>query len=66
VVSYWDGDRWTPVKHPAITWATESAAPTVITFSRVHTTKLRLDLTSAAPGAASGAQRISALAVTGG
>ncbi|WP_329459519.1 glycoside hydrolase family 2 TIM barrel-domain containing protein [Streptomyces sp. NBC_01497] len=58
-VSYWDGDRWSPVKHPAITWATGSDAPTVVTFTPVRTVSVRLDLTSAAPGTASGAQRIS-------
>jgi beta-galactosidase len=65
-VSYWDGDRWTPVGQPAITWATATDTPTVVTFSAVDTASLRLDLTSAAPGTPSGAQRISALAVSTG
>jgi beta-galactosidase len=65
-VSYWDGDRWTPVTHPAVTWATATDAPTVITFSLLHTASLRLDLTSAAPDTAAGAQRISELTVSAG
>ncbi|MFI6344260.1 glycoside hydrolase family 2 TIM barrel-domain containing protein [Streptomyces sp. NPDC050560] len=60
-VSHWDGDRWSPVRHPTLTWAKDSDAATVVTFSRVHTTALRLDLTSAAPGTRAGAQRISLL-----
>ncbi|WP_329133294.1 DUF4982 domain-containing protein [Streptomyces sp. NBC_01476] len=65
-VSFWDRDRWVPVKHPAITWATATDAPTVITFSPVHTASLRLDLTSAAPDTAAGAQRISELTASAG
>ncbi|SEG75920.1 beta-galactosidase [Actinacidiphila yanglinensis] len=65
-VSYWDGDRWSPVPDPAVTWASASGAPTVIAFTAVHTARLRLDLTSATPGTASGAQRISELTATAG
>ncbi|WP_329373728.1 DUF4982 domain-containing protein [Streptomyces sp. NBC_00669] len=63
-VSYWDGDRWTPVKHPAVSWASASDSPTVVSFTAVHTARLRLDLTSAAPGTPAGAQRVSALTAT--
>ncbi|MFF7154639.1 glycoside hydrolase family 2 TIM barrel-domain containing protein [Streptomyces sp. NPDC008139] len=64
-LSYWDGDRYVPVKNPAITWATASGAPTVITFPAVRTPRLRLDLTSAAPGTPDGAQRITDFTVSG-
>ncbi|MFC4035710.1 glycoside hydrolase family 2 TIM barrel-domain containing protein [Streptomyces polygonati] len=60
-VSYLDGDRWVPVRKPVITWATATGTPTVITFSGVHTAAVRLDLTSAAPDTAAGAQRITEL-----
>ncbi|WP_333769356.1 glycoside hydrolase family 2 TIM barrel-domain containing protein [Streptomyces sp. IBSBF 2435] len=62
-VSYWDGDRFVPARNQAVTWATASDAPTVITFTRLHTAQLRLDLTSAYPGADNGAQRITTLTV---
>jgi beta-galactosidase len=65
-LSYWDGDRYVQVRDPAITWATATGAPTVVTFRRVHTPGLRLDLTSAAPGTAAGAQRITELTVGSG
>jgi beta-galactosidase len=65
-LSYWDGDRYVPIRNPAITWATATGTPTVITFPAVRTPRLRLDLTSAAPGSAGGAQRITDFAVGGG
>ncbi|WP_405720583.1 DUF4982 domain-containing protein [Streptomyces sp. NBC_01537] len=61
--SYWDGDRYVPVKNPAVSWATASGSPTVLTFAPLTTARLRLDLTSAHPGATNGAQRISTLTV---
>ncbi|MFI0895517.1 glycoside hydrolase family 2 TIM barrel-domain containing protein [Streptomyces sp. NPDC020983] len=64
-VSAWDGDRFVPVKDPAVTWATASGAPTTVSFTAVHTARIRLDLVSAAPGSANGAQRITELTVTG-
>ncbi|MFI1096114.1 glycoside hydrolase family 2 TIM barrel-domain containing protein [Streptomyces sp. NPDC020917] len=60
-VSYWDRDRWVPVAGQDVAWATGSDAPTVITFTGVHTDRVRLDMVSAAPGAPGGAQRITAL-----
>jgi len=44
-VRSWDGSRWVPVTGLHV----ERGAPTRITFDRVRTTMLRLDLTSAAP-----------------
>ncbi|MFK4268814.1 hypothetical protein [Streptomyces milbemycinicus] len=60
-VSAWNGHAYVPVREAKVTWATSSDTPTVITFAPVRTSRLRLDLTSARPGAADGAQRISAL-----
>ncbi|MFJ9582449.1 glycoside hydrolase family 2 TIM barrel-domain containing protein [Streptomyces acidicola] len=60
-VSVWDGRRYVPVRGVKSDWATESDAPTVITFDPVRGTRLRLLLTSAHPGAAKGAVRISRL-----
>lgn len=36
----------------------------MITFAALHTDRIRLDLTSAAPDSAAGAQRITSLAVS--
>ncbi|MER6013192.1 glycoside hydrolase family 2 TIM barrel-domain containing protein [Streptomyces bluensis] len=62
-VSVWDGKRYVPVQGVKTDWATESDAPTVITFDPVRGTRLRLLLTSAHPGHAEGAVRISRLEV---
>jgi beta-galactosidase len=62
-VSAWNGAAYVPVRGATVTWATSSDTPTVITFTRVRTSRVRLDLTSARPGAADGAQRISTLTV---
>ncbi|MFE4579203.1 hypothetical protein [Streptomyces chartreusis] len=45
----------------AVEWATDSDAPTVVTFGAVRGSGLRLTLTSAHPGEARGAIRISRL-----
>ncbi|MBY8882623.1 glycoside hydrolase family 2 TIM barrel-domain containing protein [Actinacidiphila acidipaludis] len=57
---YWDRDRWVPVREQNVAWGTSSDAPTVISFTGVHTDRVRLDMVSAAPGAPGGAQRITA------
>lgn len=57
----WDGRRYVPVTGPAVDWATASDAPTVITFDTARSSRLRLTLTSAHPGEARGAIRISKL-----
>ncbi|MGP4083741.1 glycoside hydrolase family 2 TIM barrel-domain containing protein [Streptomyces sp. KR55] len=59
----WDGRRYVPVEGTAVDWATASDAPTVITFDAVRGSRLRLTLTSAHPGEARGAVRISKLEV---
>ncbi|MBO0516872.1 beta-galactosidase, partial [Streptomyces beijiangensis] len=65
-VSAWDGERYVPVQGAVVTWATGSDQPTLVTFTRVRTSRLRLDLTSARPGAVDGAQRISRLEAPAG
>ena len=62
-VSYWDDDRFVPVKNPAISWATASNQPTTLTFDPVHSTRVRLDMTSSAPGTAAGFLQIAELQV---
>ena len=57
-VSAWDGHTYVPVRGTDITWAESSGEPTVIAFSAVRTSRLRLDLVSRYPGEAKGAQRI--------
>ncbi|KUO18228.1 glycoside hydrolase family 2 TIM barrel-domain containing protein [Streptomyces dysideae] len=59
----WDGRRYVPVEGAAVDWATASDAPTVITFTPVRGSRLRLTLTSSHPGEARGAVRISKLEV---
>ncbi|WP_095984947.1 glycoside hydrolase family 2 TIM barrel-domain containing protein [Cystobacter fuscus] len=63
VVTYWDGKGYVPVSHPSISWASASNQPTVISFDPVQTTELRLEMTSPAPGSATGFLQISELEV---
>ncbi|MEU6649668.1 glycoside hydrolase family 2 TIM barrel-domain containing protein [Streptomyces sp. NPDC046900] len=65
-VSVWDGRRYRPVTGAAVDRATASDAPTVITFDAVRGSRLRLLFTSAHPGAADGAVRVSRLEVPAG
>ncbi|WP_369230088.1 glycoside hydrolase family 2 TIM barrel-domain containing protein [Streptomyces sp. R21] len=60
-VEVWDGRKYVPVTGATVDWATASDAPTVVTFDAAGGTALRLTLTSAHPGEANGAQRISKL-----
>jgi beta-galactosidase len=53
-VSYWDGREYVPVRNLVIDWATASGQPTTLTFDPVRSTRLRLDMTSAAPGTGAG------------
>jgi len=62
-VTVWDGHRWTPVTGARTDWATASDDPTVITFHPVRGSRIRLTLTSSAPGRPEGAVRISRLEV---
>jgi beta-galactosidase len=62
-VSYWDGRRFVPVRHLSIDWATASNQPTTLTFDAVHSSRVRLDLTSPAPGTGTGFLQIVELQV---
>ncbi|MGQ5633544.1 MULTISPECIES: glycoside hydrolase family 2 TIM barrel-domain containing protein [unclassified Streptomyces] len=62
-VAVWDGRAWVPVTGARTEWATASDSPTMITFDPVGGSRLRLTLTSAYPGQAQGAVRISRLDV---
>jgi beta-galactosidase len=48
-VSYWTGTGWAPVSDQQVNFAAGSNTPSTITFTPVTTTKLKLDMTSAAP-----------------
>ncbi|WP_037671359.1 glycoside hydrolase family 2 TIM barrel-domain containing protein [Streptomyces griseus] len=58
-VAVWDGRAYQPVTGAAVDWATASDAPTMITFDAVRGSRLRLTLTSGAPGTPQGAVRVS-------
>ncbi|MET7455240.1 glycoside hydrolase family 2 TIM barrel-domain containing protein [Streptomyces sp. NPDC005574] len=62
----WDGHRYVPVTGAAVDWATASDAPTVLTFDAVRGSRLRLTFTSARPGEADGAVRVSRLEIPAG
>jgi len=62
-VSYWDGHAFKAVRNLAINWATASNQPTTLTFDAVHATQVRLDMTSPAPGTATGFLQIVELQV---
>ncbi|MHC3467217.1 glycoside hydrolase family 2 TIM barrel-domain containing protein [Streptomyces sp. 7R007] len=62
----WNGAKFVPVTGASVDWATSSDAPTVVTFDAVSGSRLRLTLTSARPGEAAGAVRISRLEVPAG
>jgi beta-galactosidase len=58
-VSYWNGEKFVPVRDAKVEWG-DSAS---ITFSPVRTDRLRLDLTSSAPGTTHGFLGISQASV---
>ncbi|MGW3199385.1 glycoside hydrolase family 2 TIM barrel-domain containing protein [Streptomyces sp. NPDC001118] len=59
----WDGHAYVPVTGAKVGWATASDTPTVLTFTALRGSRLRLTLTSAHPGETKGAVRISRLDV---
>ncbi|MBO4256872.1 glycoside hydrolase family 2 TIM barrel-domain containing protein [Streptomyces griseorubiginosus] len=65
-VAVWNGHTYVPVTGASTDWATASDAPTVITFDATSGSRLRLTMTSAHPGTAAGAVRISKLEVPAG
>ncbi|MGW2635926.1 glycoside hydrolase family 2 TIM barrel-domain containing protein [Streptomyces sp. NPDC001348] len=62
-IAVWDGAKYAPVTGANVDWATTSDAATVITFDAVRGSRIRLTLTSAHPGEAKGAVRITRLDV---
>ena len=64
-VSYLDGHKLVPVNHLSIDWATASNQPTTLTFDAVHSSRVRLDMTSPTPGTAAGFLQIAELKVLG-
>jgi beta-galactosidase len=64
-LSYWNGHRFVPVTGLAIDWAATSNQPTTLTFDRVTTTALRLDMTSPSPGTGTGFLMIAELSASG-
>jgi beta-galactosidase len=60
-VTYWNGSAFVSVRNPHIAWATASNRPTAITFDRVNTTQVKVDMTSRAPGTATGFFKITEL-----
>jgi beta-galactosidase len=62
-VSYWNGTAFVPVRNARVEWATESGRSTRITFAPVSTSRIRLDLTSRAPGTTGGFLGIAEAAV---
>jgi len=64
-VRYWNGRRWVPAPNVHVDWATASNQPTTIAFDPVRTSKVRLDMTSRAPGTATGFLEIAELQFPG-
>ncbi|MER6224308.1 glycoside hydrolase family 2 TIM barrel-domain containing protein [Streptomyces sp900105755] len=62
-VAVWDGTAYRAVRDAVVGWATASDTPTAITFTAARGSRIRLTLTSAHPGAAAGAVRITRLDV---
>lgn len=63
VVSYWNGREFVPVRDAKVEWATEPGKPTTITFAPVRSDRIRLELTSSAPGTTRGFLGISQASV---
>jgi beta-galactosidase len=59
--TYWNGHGFVPVRNPRIEWATGSNQPTRITFEPVRTSRIKLTMTSRAPGTTTGFLQIAEL-----
>ncbi|HEX6470118.1 MAG TPA: glycoside hydrolase family 2 TIM barrel-domain containing protein [Streptosporangiaceae bacterium] len=62
-VGYWDGRAFVPVRNLRVDRATASNEATTLTFDPVRTSRIRLDMTSPAPGTSTGFMRIAELKV---
>ncbi|QNP74487.1 DUF4982 domain-containing protein [Streptomyces roseirectus] len=60
-VAVWDGRTYTAANGVAVEWAASSDAPSVVTFGALRGSRVRLTFTSAHPGEAQGAVRVSKL-----
>ncbi|GAA4789243.1 glycoside hydrolase family 2 TIM barrel-domain containing protein [Streptomyces ziwulingensis] len=60
-VEVWNGRAWRPAADARTEWATASDEPTVVTFTPLTGSRVRLTLTSRHPGEARGAIRVSRL-----
>jgi beta-galactosidase len=58
---YWDGRAFVPVRNLRIDRATASNEATTLTFDPVATSRIRLEMTSPAPGTSTGFMRIAEL-----
>ena len=65
-VSYWDGTGFVPAANLQVSRATASDQPTTLTFDPVRSSRVRLDMTSAAPGTGAGFLQIVELRVLSG
>ena len=65
-VSYWDGTEFVPAANLKVSRATASDQPTTLTFDPVRSSRVRLDMTSAAPGTGAGFLQIVELRVLSG
>jgi beta-galactosidase len=62
-VAYWNGAAWAPAANVRVDWATAADQPSTIAFDPVSTTKVRITMTSRAPGTATGFLGITELQV---
>jgi beta-galactosidase len=63
-VTYWNGHAFAAVSNQSVTWAAASGQPSAISFDPVTTTRVRLEMTSPAPGTSAGFIRIAELSAT--
>ncbi|WP_202971207.1 glycoside hydrolase family 2 TIM barrel-domain containing protein [Saccharothrix sp. ALI-22-I] len=63
-VAYWNGTAWASASNVRVDWATAVGQPSTITFDPVSTTKVRITMTSRAPGTSTGFLGINELQVS--
>lgn len=63
-VAHWDGRAWAPASNVRVDWG--AGGPSRITFDPVTTTRVRITMTSRAPGTSTGFLGIDELQVIGG
>jgi beta-galactosidase len=65
-VEHWDGVAWVPASNVRVEWATVAGRPSRVAFDPVTTSRVRLTMTSRAPGTPTGFLGIDELQVIGG